>query len=261
MLEIVDIYVGYGKDDILKGISLNIKPQEKVVLLGPNGSGKTTLIKAILGLLKIKSGSIKIFGKEIEKVKNERRLATNYPPVYWLFPLNIKDLFDLYIYLKRGDLEYAKTILNSLGLENLKNKIFYQLSAGQQVLIYNILAIASNPEFLILDEPFENIDPLRGEKFINLIKNYKGAILLITHQLSLLKHFPEYSLYFIFEGKIYGPLQPLSKILDMYIHLNYVESPLLTIEVGGKKIYLSDKPGDYKLKDFIDITKIYEALI
>ncbi|MDW8114619.1 MAG: ATP-binding cassette domain-containing protein, partial [candidate division WOR-3 bacterium] len=62
MLEIINIDVGYGKETILKNISFDIQPQEKVVILGPNGSGKTTLVKAILGLLKPKNGSIKIFG-------------------------------------------------------------------------------------------------------------------------------------------------------------------------------------------------------
>ncbi|MEO0118987.1 MAG: ATP-binding cassette domain-containing protein, partial [candidate division WOR-3 bacterium] len=71
LLEIKDIFVNYGKEEILKGISLNIQKDEKVILLGPNGSGKTTLVKTILGLLKIKNGSIKIFGKEIENIRGE----------------------------------------------------------------------------------------------------------------------------------------------------------------------------------------------
>uniref|UniRef100_A0A7V4CH20 ATP-binding cassette domain-containing protein n=1 Tax=candidate division WOR-3 bacterium TaxID=2052148 RepID=A0A7V4CH20_UNCW3 len=261
LLEIKDIFVNYGKEEILKGISLNIQKDEKVILLGPNGSGKTTLVKTILGLLKIKNGSIKIFGKEIENIRGETRLATNYPPVYSLFSINLRDLFDLYIHLKAGDLEYAKTLLENLGLKNVWKKKLHQLSAGQQILVCNILAIASNPELLILDEPFENVDPARREKILNLILNYKGTVLLITHQLSVLGYFPNYSLYFIFEGKLYGPLQPLEKILETYIHLKDLENPLLVIEVGGKKIYLSDKLGDYKLKDFIDITRIYEILI
>ncbi|MEO0103610.1 MAG: ATP-binding cassette domain-containing protein [candidate division WOR-3 bacterium] len=261
LLEIKDIFVNYGKEEILKGISLNIQKNEKVILLGPNGSGKTTLVKTILGLLKIKNGSIKIFGKEIENIRGETRLATNYPPVYSLFSINLRDLFDLYIHLKGGDLEYAKTLLENLGLKNVWKKKLHQLSAGQQILVCNILAIASNPELLILDEPFENVDPARREKILNLILNYKGTVLLITHQLSVLGYFPNYSLYFIFEGKLYGPLQPLEKILETYIHLKDLENPLLVIEVGGKKIYLSDKVGDYKLKDFIDITRIYEILI
>ncbi|MCX7837318.1 MAG: ATP-binding cassette domain-containing protein, partial [candidate division WOR-3 bacterium] len=161
MLEIINIDVGYGKETILKNISFDIQPQEKVVILGPNGSGKTTLVKAILGLLKPKNGSIKIFGKKIEEIQGETRLATNYPPVYSLLLVNVGDLLDLYINLKGGDIEYAKALINDWGLEKVLKRKLHQLSAGQRILICNILAVASKPEFLILDEPFENVDPAR----------------------------------------------------------------------------------------------------
>jgi ABC-2 type transport system ATP-binding protein len=230
-------------------------------LLGPNGSGKTTLVRTILGLLKLKDGSIKIFGENIEDVRGEIRLSTNYQLVYSLFLINVRDLIDLYMHLKGGDAEYARNLIRDFGLDGVLDKKLHQLSAGQRTLVCNILAIASKPELLVLDEPFENVDPARVRKVISLIQDYKGKLLLITHQLPLLEYFPDYSLYFIFEGRIFGPLKPLGKIIDTYIHLKTVEKPLLTMEVGGRKIHLSEKPGDYRLKDFIDITRVYEVLV
>ncbi len=259
MLEVVNVWAGYGREPILKGVSLEVGG--KVVLLGPNGSGKTTLVRTILGLIKLKDGSIKIFGRNIEDIQGEIRLSTNYQPVYSLFSINVKDLIDLYMDLKGRDTKYAKNLIQDFGLNDVLNKKLHQLSAGQRALICDILAIASEPELLILDEPFENIDPARTRKLISLIHAYKGKLLLITHQLPILEQFPDYSLYFIFEGKVFGALKPLRKILDAYIHLKDVEEPLLTIEVGDRKIHLSNKPSDYKLKEFMDITRIYEVLL
>lgn len=259
MLEVFNVWAGYGHELILKGVSLDIK--DKAVLLGPNGSGKTTLVKAILGLLKLKGGTIKIFGRKIEDVQGEIGLSTNYQPVYSLFLINVRDLIDLYMYLKEGDADYAKALIQDFGLEDVLNKKLHQLSAGQRTLICNILAIASKPKLLVLDEPFESVDPARIRKIINLIQDYKGELLLITHQLPVLECFPDFSLYFIFEGRVYGRLKPLRKILDTYIHLKSVENPLFIIEVGGRKIYLSERPGDYKLKYFVDLTRIYEVLV
>jgi ABC-type multidrug transport system ATPase subunit len=259
MLEITNIWAGYGRGPILKGVSLEIR--NKVVLLGPNGSGKTTLVRTILGLLRLKSGSIKIFGREIEDVQGETRFSTNYQFVYSLFLISINDLIDLYMHLKGGDVEYARNLIQDFKLDSVLNKKLHQLSAGQRTLVCNILAIASNPELLVLDEPFESVDPARVRKIISLIQEYKGKLLLITHQLPLLQHFPDYSLYFIFEGKVSSALKPLKKIIDTYVHLKSVETPILALEVGGRTIYLSEKPGDYKLKDFIDLTKIYEVVV
>lgn len=222
MLEIVNIIAGYGREHILKGIYFNVHG-DKVVLLGPNGSGKTTLVRTILGLLKVKEGSIKIFGREIENVQGESRLSTNYQAVYSLFLINVGDLIDLYMHLKRGDTGYARSLIQDFGLEGVLNKKLHQLSAGQRTLVCNILAIASRPELLVLDEPFENVDPAKVRKLISLIQDYEGELILITHQLPVLEHFPEYSLYFIFEGRMYGALRPLRKILEAYIHLREVE--------------------------------------
>ena len=258
MLEVVNAWAGYGREPILKGISLDI--EDKVVLLGPNGSGKTTLVRAILGLLKLKDGSIKVFGKEIEDVRGEIGLSTNYQPVYSLFLIDVGDLMDLYMHLKGGSVELARALIRDFGLDGVLNKKLHQLSAGQRTLVCNILAMASEPELLILDEPFENVDPARIRKLTGLIRDYKGKLLLITHQLPMLEHFPEYSLYFIFEGRVFGALKPLRKILGTHIHLKSAEKPLLTVEVGGRKIHLSEEPGDYRLKDFMDITRVYEVL-
>jgi len=173
----------------------------------------------------------------------------------------VGDLIDLYMHLKRGDTGYARSLIQDFGLEGVLNKKLHQLSAGQRTLVCNILAIASRPELLVLDEPFENVDPAKVRKLISLIQDYEGELILITHQLPVLEHFPEYSLYFIFEGRMYGALRPLRKILEAYIHLREVGNPLFIIEVGGRKVYLSEESSDYKLKAFTDITKIYEVLI
>lgn len=210
ILKIDNLSANYGTTQVLKNISFNVENGDFVGLAGPNGAGKTTLIKAILGLLPIVSGSIKLFNNpiaEFDEWGSIGYLPQKSSTINALFPAAVNEVIRLGLlsqskWLKRLSNEDQKKInevLNELGITNLKDKIFSELSGGQQQKVLLARALVSKPKLLIFDEPSTALDPESRESFFHLLQTLnakeKIAIILITHDTGFIGQYAEKLLY------------------------------------------------------------------
>jgi iron(III) transport system ATP-binding protein len=195
-LTVSDLYLQYGDNPILKGVSMELNRGEVVSLLGPSGSGKTTLLRAVAGLEQPNAGSIRIGERvvydatqRIEEPAERRNLGLVFQS-YALWPH--KTVYDNVAYglrlrkVAQGDAaERVKEVLEQLGLGALAKRYPHQLSGGQQQRVAIARALVYNPPVILLDEPLSNLDAkLREEAraFLReLIVRLGLSALVVTH--------------------------------------------------------------------------------
>ena len=166
MLEVEGIHTFYGLSHILFGVSLRVDPGEVVCLLGRNGAGKTTTMKSIIGITPPKQGSIRFKGKEIIGI--EPYLLTRKGIGY--IPDDRRIFADLTVgenleiaerKTKKGEGWSRERIYGMFpALENIESRRGGCLSGGEQKMLAIARALMGNPEFILLDEPFEGLAPL-----------------------------------------------------------------------------------------------------
>ncbi len=190
MIDLKDIKVSFGEQEILKGLNLFIRDGEFITLLGPSGCGKTTLLRCIAGFLTPDSGDIIFDGKRINDVPAHKRQVNTVFQNYALFPhLNVYD--NIAFGLKQKKMpkqEIKKTVEEMLALVNLKGfekRNVASLSGGQQQRVSIARALAVQPRVLLLDEPLAALDlKLRKDMQVEL-KNIQQRLgitfIFVTH--------------------------------------------------------------------------------
>ncbi len=167
--------------------SFSVKKGEIFGFLGPNGAGKTTAIRSILGYLTIKSGTIKINGLDYQKDSLQIRQNIGYIPGDVTLYSNFtgKELINYFNKFRPTDVTFLKK-LRKIFKVDLSLKI-RSLSSGNRQQAAIIVALASNPNFLILDEPSSGLDPLMAARFHNLLREMRNqgkTIFLSSHDLA-----------------------------------------------------------------------------
>lgn len=178
MIEVTKVNSGYGKMQVLHEVSLHVNKGEIVCLLGSNGAGKTTTIKTILGMIKASSGSIKLFGEDITRIKTAdiiKKGVSIAPEGRGLFPkmtvlenLQMGNIFEKDEKVIENRIKYAFKLFPRL--EERKKQVAGTLSGGEQGMLSIGRALMSEPKFLILDEPSLGLAPLLIEMAFNAIK-------------------------------------------------------------------------------------------
>jgi len=178
MIEVTKVNSGYGKMQVLYEVSLHVNKGEIVCLLGSNGAGKTTTIKTILGMVKASSGSIKLFGEDITRIKTVDIIKKGVgiaPEGRGLFPkmtvlenLQMGTIFEKDEKVIEDRIKYAFELFPRL--EERKKQVAGTLSGGEQGMLAIGRALMSEPKFLILDEPSLGLAPLLIEMVFNAIK-------------------------------------------------------------------------------------------
>ena len=184
--------------EVIKGITLAIKKQETLAIIGKSGSGKTSLIMLLAGLEKPTSGSI-IFKNQIISNFNEEELSDfrqkNIGIIFQSFYLipNYTALenvaLTLEINLQKNAIELAKEILITLGLEHRLQHYPSQLSGGEQQRVAIARAVINKPSIILADEPTGNLDDenslLISDTLFDVVKSYGSSLCLVTHDKEL----------------------------------------------------------------------------
>lgn len=199
ILEIKSLFVGYQENIVLKDINLIVFEEDFLGLIGPNGGGKTTLIKAILGLLKPISGTIKYFNDKGKNIKQLFGYLPQFSMVDINFPIKVIDVVlsgligakSIFERFTKNERKKAEETLDKMGILEFKNKHIMELSGGQLQRVYLGRAIISSPKLLILDEPNTFIDKNFSVDFYKILKelNKEIAIILSTHDLGIISSF------------------------------------------------------------------------
>ena len=178
---------GYGEGpDIISSCSITANRGEIVAILGPNGAGKSTAMKAMLGLLKLKSGSVTLNGEDISKINPQDRVkkGTSFvPQTRNVFAeLTVRENLEIGGFLIEGSLENKIESIYSLFpiLSEKKSQVVGQLSGGQRQQVALGRALMSDPSVLMLDEPTAGVSPIvMDELFEHIIKVKKTNVAVI----------------------------------------------------------------------------------
>ncbi len=183
-----------GNESIIEDFSFNVRCGDFVAVIGPNGAGKSTLIHMILGLLPIQTGSLRVFGLAPQDFSARHRIG--YVPqrggaIEAFFPATADEV--VYSGLtrrwrmrlsRRAQQMAVKKAFASLGIEDLRPRMIGALSGGERQRVLLARALVINPDLLILDEPFDGLDPDSREEFHDLLRVLKKkgkTILVVTH--------------------------------------------------------------------------------
>ena len=197
MIEVKDLYKSFGSLQVLKGVSLNVAPNEVVCIIGPSGSGKSTFLRCLNRLEEINSGQIRIDGIDLYAMAgNVREIRRNVGMVFQQFNLFphmsvIDNITSGMRYVKKVPRDKAAVkgmeLLEMVGLADKKNAYPAQLSGGQQQRVAIARALAMEPHVMLFDEPTSALDPEIVEEVLGVMRKLAASgmtMLVVTHEMS-----------------------------------------------------------------------------
>jgi manganese/zinc/iron transport system ATP- binding protein len=193
-LEIHDLTVAFDKKPVLWNVDLTIPEGKLVGIIGPNGAGKSTLIKAVMGILPLSSGYVKLFDQDIDLVRSRISYVPQRESVDWDFPASVLDVVLMGRYAKLGlfkrprkaDRDIALDCLKKVGLEGYADRQISQLSGGQQQRTFLARALAQQADIYFMDEPFSGVDAATEKTIITLLKGMtqnNKTVFVVHHDL------------------------------------------------------------------------------
>ncbi len=191
LLRTAGLHCGYGSDEIIHGVDLEVEPGEIVTILGPNGCGKTTLVKAILGYVRTSKGEVRFRDRDLREMRPTDRVALGMGYVPQLLntfkPLTVTENLEIGGYrLKHAERNDAKARMFELFplLAERRHQRAATLSGGERQLLAMARALIVSPALLFLDEPSAGLSPLRADEVFDYIKAIAatGVAVVIVEQ-------------------------------------------------------------------------------
>jgi phospholipid/cholesterol/gamma-HCH transport system ATP-binding protein len=197
------LYKSFGDLDILKDISLDVFKGENVVVLGRSGAGKSVLIKILVGLLAPDKGTVKVLGKEVDKLSGKDldalrlRIGFSFQSSALYDSMSVRQNLEFPLTMNVKNLSKieinnaVEEVLNAVGLLEKMNEMPSDLSGGQRKRIGIARTLILKPEIMLYDEPTSGLDPITCQEINNLInevqKKYNTSSIIITHDLTCAK--------------------------------------------------------------------------
>jgi lipopolysaccharide export system ATP-binding protein len=185
-----DLIKIYKKRTVVNKVSVQVKQGEVVGLLGPNGAGKTTTFYMIVGMIKPNGGHVYLDNKEITSLPmyKRARMGVGYLPqeasVFRKLSVedNIMAVLQMLKISNQERKERTERLLEELNIAHLRKSLGFQLSGGERRRTEIARALATEPKFILLDEPFAGVDPIAVEDIMKIVANlkHKGIGILIT---------------------------------------------------------------------------------
>ena len=214
MLELKNICSGYGKLDVLKGISASFEKGELISIIGVNGCGKSTLLKTVVGILSHREGNILVDGADISTMeRNEVAKRISYLPQGKSTPdMTVRQmvLHGRFPYLKyprrygKEDRAIAEGIITELGLADNAEAALSSLSGGRRQIAYIAMALAQNTDYILLDEPTTYLDIAHQLSLMKMLKKLSlsgKGIITVMHDLPMAFSFSD-KIVIINDGEI-----------------------------------------------------------
>ena len=236
ILKALNIVKSFRSKKAVDNVSLEVKQGEIIGLLGPNGAGKSTSFYMIVGLIRPDSGKIILEDKEITKYPMYKRAQNGIgylsqdPSVFRKLSVedNILSILQLSKLSKKAQLKKTESLLEEFGLISIRKNRGDLLSGGERRRTEIARALASNPKFILLDEPFAGVDPIAVEdiqKIVSHLKDRNIGVLITDHNVQETLAITDKT-YLMFEGKILkeGTPEELAKdemVRKVYLGKNF----------------------------------------
>lgn len=202
----------YGKRTVVKGVSINVKQGEIVGLLGPNGAGKTTTFYMMVGFVRPNEGHVYLQDNDITHLPMYQRAQRGIgylpqePSVFRKLTVedNIAAILEMTSLNKEAQKDKLESLIGEFGLEKVRKNIGDSLSGGERRRTEIARALASDPKFILLDEPFAGIDPIAVEDIQDIVAKLKLkniGILITDHNVQETLSIVDRA-YLMFEGNI-----------------------------------------------------------
>lgn len=187
LLQLRDLSAGYDGRWVLRDVSLDVPAGRLVSVIGPNGSGKSTLLRAILDLVPMRSGSVSVDGRRVDR----RRIA--YVPqreaVDWSFPISARQVVMMGRYPRIGvvaragreDRRAVEDALERVAMRELADRQIGALSGGQQQRVFLARALVQDADILLLDEPMTGVDRSTEEAISTLMRQLRDGGATVVH--------------------------------------------------------------------------------
>lgn len=239
LLQAISVFKSYKGKTVVNDVSVEVRPGEIVGLLGPNGAGKTTTFRMMVGLVRPDSGRIIIDGKEVTRWPMYKRCRAGLgylsqePSIFR--GLTVRENVRAVLQVRGVNGYYARVrtseLLEQLGIEHLGDQLAYSLSGGEKRRLEMARAMASEPSFILLDEPFAGVDPIAVEDIQGRVRDLRDqaglGILVTDHTVRETLAITDRA-YIINEGKIGAAGTPEELINNEWVRQIYL----------GEKFYM-----------------------
>lgn len=246
------LHAAYGSLPVLQEVSFTISEGEFFIVIGPNGSGKTTTLRMIMNILIPDSGSIRVFGEPINESATDR--IGYLPEERGLYKnMTLRDVIRFYGELKSKKISNAQIDqwLQVLDLEDWGKKKVRALSKGMSQKVQFIATIVSEPDLVILDEPFTGLDPVNTDVMreeILKLRDSGATVIFSTHDMSIAEKMCDY-IFMIFKGnKVLDGT--LTEIQDKY------GDDTLRVRTEAGMAAMTDLQGVTKVEDYGQIQEL-----
>ena len=232
ILKANNLIKSYSGKSVVNDVSLNLKQGEIVGLLGPNGAGKTTSFYMIVGLIKPNSGSIYLDDKEItsfpmyKRAQNGIGYLAQESSVFRKMSVedNIHSVLEMTNLPKKEQIKKVESLLDEFGLQAIRKSRGDLLSGGERRRTEIARALATNPSFILLDEPFAGVDPLAVEDIQKIVRDLTKrniGILITDHNVQETLAITDRT-YLMFEGRILKDGKPEELANDELVRKVYL---------------------------------------
>jgi manganese/iron transport system ATP-binding protein len=217
-LELESVAAAYGRDPVIEGVTGSVAAGGSLALIGPNGAGKSTLIKAILGLVPLVAGRIRVFGLPAAEARGQVAYVPQADVLDADFPVNTLQVVLMGRYRsigwlrrpRRSDRAVALDALERVGLAHRARDRFGVLSGGQRQRALLARAIAQEARLLLLDEPFNGLDTTTSDLLLATLVQLRAdgvAVVMSTHDLSVAHLACDHACLLNHHQVAFGPIQ------------------------------------------------------
>ncbi|MDQ0219704.1 ABC transporter ATP-binding protein [Peribacillus cavernae] len=249
MVEVKNVSKQYGNKNVVDNVSLQIAKGKITSFIGPNGAGKSTLLSMISRLISKDSGEIFIDGEEVSKCNSNelaKKISILKQSNHINIRLTIRELvsFGRFPYsqgrLTKEDWRYVDEAIHYMELEDIEDKFLDQLSGGQQQRAYIAMVIAQNTDYILLDEPLNNLDMKHSVQIMKVLRRLTDelgkTVIIVIHDINFASCYSDY-IVALKDGKVVqeGPTEEiidssvLKGIYEMDINIEHINENRIAV--------------------------------
>lgn len=199
-ISVTELTVDYDGVKAIEDVNFMVNAEKLTAIIGPNGAGKSTLIKALLGLIPTRTGTISCFGTSPKQYRKYISYVPQRAQIDWEFPANVFDVVAMGLYGELGLLrrfssahkDRVHSALTDVDMADFATRQISQLSGGQQQRVFLARSIVQDAELILLDEPFGGIDAKSEAVIVDILRHQKQSgksIVAVHHDLSTVKDY------------------------------------------------------------------------